>query len=62
VNAGDEFGDGSRLVALWLVGGGELEVHLCRIKAGSREQGVGRRMRGFFAALRMTNFICGGGE
>jgi hypothetical protein len=27
VDAGDEFGDGSGLVALGLVGGGELEVH-----------------------------------
>ena len=31
VDAGDEFGDGTGLVALWLVGGGELEVHICRI-------------------------------
>jgi hypothetical protein len=37
VDTGDEFGDGSGLVALGLVGGGELEVHLCRIKAGNRE-------------------------
>ena len=43
VDAGDEFGDGSGLVALGLVGGRELEVHLCRIKdrsalgAGNRE-------------------------
>jgi hypothetical protein len=36
VDAGDEFGDGSGLVALGLVGGGELKVHLCRIKAGNR--------------------------
>jgi hypothetical protein len=36
VDAGDEFSDGARLVALRLVGGGELEVHLCRIKAGNR--------------------------
>jgi hypothetical protein len=27
VDAGDKFGDGSGLVALRLVGGGELEVH-----------------------------------
>jgi hypothetical protein len=27
VDAGDEFGDGSGLVALGFVGGGELEVH-----------------------------------
>ena len=31
VEAGDELGYGSRLVALGLVGCGELEVHLCRI-------------------------------
>jgi hypothetical protein len=31
VDAGDEFGDGSGLVALGLVGGGELEVHLYKI-------------------------------
>ena len=37
VDAGDEFGDRSGLVALGLVGGGELEVHLYRIKAGNRE-------------------------
>jgi hypothetical protein len=36
VDTGDELGDGSGLVALGLVGGGELEVHLCRIKAGNR--------------------------
>ncbi len=30
-DTGDEFGDGTGLVALGLVGGGELEVHLCRI-------------------------------
>jgi hypothetical protein len=36
VDTGYEFGDGSRLVALGLVGGGELEVHLCRIKVGNR--------------------------
>jgi hypothetical protein len=43
VDAGDEFGDGSGLVALGLVGGRELEVHPYRIKAGSREEGVGSR-------------------
>ncbi len=37
VEAGDELGDGAGLVALGLVGGGELEVHLYRIKAGNRE-------------------------
>ena len=37
VDAGDELGDRSGLVALRLVGGGELEVHLYRIKAGNRE-------------------------
>jgi hypothetical protein len=31
VDAGDEFGDGSGLVALRLVGGRELEVHPYRI-------------------------------
>ncbi len=31
VQTGDELADGSGLVALRLVGGGELEVHLCRI-------------------------------
>jgi hypothetical protein len=31
VDAGDELGDGAGLVSLGLVGGGELEVHLCRI-------------------------------
>jgi hypothetical protein len=36
VDAGDEFGDGSGLVALGLVGGRELEVHLCRIVDGRR--------------------------
>jgi hypothetical protein len=30
VDAGDEFGDGSGLVALGFVGGGELEVHQYR--------------------------------
>jgi hypothetical protein len=46
VDAGDEFGDGSGLVALGLVGCGKLEVHLCRIKAASRELGVeDRRLR-----------------
>ena len=31
IEADDKFADGSGLVALGLVGGGELEVHLCRI-------------------------------
>ena len=34
VEAGDELGDGAGLVALGLVGGGELEVHLYRIRHG----------------------------
>jgi hypothetical protein len=37
VDPRDEFGDRSGLVALRLVGGGELEVHLCRIKAAKRK-------------------------
>jgi hypothetical protein len=37
VDAGDELSDGAGLVALGLVGSGELKVHLYRIKAGNRE-------------------------
>ena len=41
VDAGDQFADGAGLIALRLVGSGELEVHPCRIKQGSglRDQG-----------------------
>jgi hypothetical protein len=31
VEPGDQLGDGSGLIALRLVGGGELEIHICRI-------------------------------
>ena len=49
VDAGDEFGDGTGLVALGLVGGGELEVHLCRIV----DMAVGSRL-GICAILEIN--------
>ena len=52
VNAGDELGDGARLIALGLVGGRELKVHFYRIVYG---EGWLRRVR----VARKTKAKCG---
>ena len=63
---GDEFADGSGLVALGLVGGGELEVHLYRIAKdrfevrGSREKQS--NLRGWVWELGRNCGWCGMGR